>query len=286
MLRPLVERLIRKDFRPQNLDTIILGIRSKTDGRKAIRDIGDFVAHRESRFRGVIAEETQEWFHLARSTAYYLQNPIDLNNVHPDFLPSLEITLARMKKKFFQKEIGASYESARRLLKDIATRSTNNDGKILVRINSQREFDLISKLASKLVIQPAFDDAKLFDEFIAVLRSQSLLAKNEVKSLEYLRPILSRYAVSLMHKCVVILKDKSRVELVASPNLYDCEINIVAAIDVSPVGQHPSGIKMACNIYTSRIDPAEACDPMLLSVSDWQSIHIEIAPDGKITILK
>lgn len=286
MLRPLVERLLRGDFRPRDLDTIILAIRAKTDGRKAIRDIGDFVAHREDRFRGIIAEETQEWFHLARSTVYYSKEPVDLNNVHPDFLPSLEITLSRMDKHSLQKEVGASHQAAQRLLKNIKSRSTNKDGKISVGVNSQKEFDLISKLASKLVIRPAFDDAKLFDEFIAVLRSQGLLAKNEIKNLEYLRPTLSRYAVTLMHKCVVTLKDSSRVELVASPNFYDREINVTAAIDVYPIGHPQFGVKMACSIYTSKIDPAEACEPALLSVSDWQPVHIEIAPDGKITSLK
>lgn len=285
-LRPLVERLLRGDFRLHDLNTIVLALRAKTDGRKAIRDIGDFVAHREDRFRGVIADETQQWFHLARSTTFYLNQPVDFNNLHPEFLSSLEITLSRIDRLTFAKDIGISRHTAHRLLKEIVSRSKNEDGKISVTVSTQKELDLITKLASRLIVRPAFDDTKLFDEFVAVLKSQGLLAKDEVAKLEYLKPILSRYAVTLMHKCIATLKDGSRVELFASPNFYDRTINVTAAIDIYPVGHPKFGVKIACSIYTTKIDPVEACESTLLSISDWQPIHIEIAPDGKITSLR
>jgi hypothetical protein len=284
-LRAIVERLLRGDLRLHDLNTAILALRSRSDGRRAIKDMGDFIAHREDRFRGFVADETQDWFHLARSTAHYAfaKQPVDFDNLHPDLLKSLEITFSRMDTKSLARQINMKRSAAYRILQDIVGRAKIENGKTSVRINSQNETDLISQLASNLIVRPAFDDSNLFDEFVAALKSQGLLKKMELRNFAYLKPILSRYAVALMHKCVVTLKDGSRNELIASPNLTDHEIAVVAAVDAFPQGHKMHGVKMACNIYRAKVDPVESCDTaLLLEPINWSEIHLEIAPDGKL----
>jgi hypothetical protein len=69
--RARVQRLLRGDFRPDDLTGLFLYARDHCDGREPVAEIGHFVAHHQERDRGIVTKSTGEWsaairFHASR----------------------------------------------------------------------------------------------------------------------------------------------------------------------------------------------------------------------------
>jgi hypothetical protein len=61
-LQRRVQRLLRGDRRSDDLDRIFLSLRERSYGRASIREIGDFVAHRDKREKGLVTEKVRDIF--------------------------------------------------------------------------------------------------------------------------------------------------------------------------------------------------------------------------------
>lgn len=59
-LRQRVERYIRGDCRVADLDRMFLGLRDRCYGLNSIREIGDFVAHRDQREKGPVTDKVRD----------------------------------------------------------------------------------------------------------------------------------------------------------------------------------------------------------------------------------
>lgn len=59
-LRLRVQRLLRGERRHDDVDPLFLGLRDRAGGREIIREIGDFVAHRDERDRGTVLQQTSD----------------------------------------------------------------------------------------------------------------------------------------------------------------------------------------------------------------------------------
>jgi hypothetical protein len=71
-LRVRVERLLRGNFRAEDLNRLFLYARDRCQGRESVQEIGDFVAHHDERSKGVVTRRTRDFFFalaLERSTA-------------------------------------------------------------------------------------------------------------------------------------------------------------------------------------------------------------------------
>lgn len=60
-LRIRVERLLRGDLRSADLTAIFLALRDYSGGRECVVEIGDFIAHRGERRKGLITREARDF---------------------------------------------------------------------------------------------------------------------------------------------------------------------------------------------------------------------------------
>ena len=63
--RTRVERLLRGDFRVDDLTRLFLYARDRCDGRESVKEVGDFVAHHNERNKGTVTRATREWFAIS-----------------------------------------------------------------------------------------------------------------------------------------------------------------------------------------------------------------------------
>ena len=89
--RARVERLLRGDFRVDDLTRLFLYARDRCDGREPVQEVGDFVAHHDERTKGLITRVTRDWFSIARVWGAVVQlkqqlDPQNMPDTFPDFL--------------------------------------------------------------------------------------------------------------------------------------------------------------------------------------------------------
>src|SRR5688572_6682491 len=88
-MRARVGRLLRRDFRSDDLTRLFLYARDRCDGRESVQEIGDFVAHHDERTKGLITRSTRDWQITAWHYTLRIQNALDrfrLSKDYPEFL--------------------------------------------------------------------------------------------------------------------------------------------------------------------------------------------------------
>jgi hypothetical protein len=207
-----VDRLLRGEFRPDDLTGLFLYARDHSDGRETIVDIGDFVAHHDKRDRGIITRSTREWFAVVR----YHMSRFRPNGVHPfdskrmptatqDFF---KIAVNRLNAKLIRQVTGLHRVKAYEMMQSLAARLVyNSDGTWALPSDvSQSEFDLINCVSKSIVVKPAFSPGRICDDFLATLRSNALISKeDERRYADSMCTLIQLYAIAAMQLCTTAL---------------------------------------------------------------------------------
>src|SRR4051794_38876694 len=186
-LRIRVERLLRGDVRVDDLMFLFLFVRDRNDGREAVQEIGDFVAHQAERTKGIVTREVRDWY---RVTSFMFPHKvtgvkkIDLNRLSAEFPAFLQAALRRASPISMRDHAGLRRADATQLLPSILRKmATNKDGTLtMTAAHTQTELKLVEFLCGHLHARPAFDGKRLLDEFSATLKSNALLRKDETAS--------------------------------------------------------------------------------------------------------
>ncbi|RVO95009.1 hypothetical protein [Sinorhizobium meliloti] len=285
-----VERLLRGDFRPDDLTGLFLYARDHCDGREPVAEIGHFVAHHHERNRGLITRATREWCAVARFHLYQFgpdgKSGFDARRMPPATRDYFKIAAKRLGPKVIMRDTKLRQAEAHAMMQTLADRLTQNaDGTwALPEPSSQTELDLLKCICSYLVVQPAFDGDRLFDDFIATLKSNALITKEEIReNSESLKVLVQLYAVAAMHNCIVQLDEVSTVRLRGTAEHRKIEVN--APISVYFPGWDRELVN-ACAIFCiPDIDSAAYCHPDLLANKDWD-FELEVGPDRRLSPLR
>jgi hypothetical protein len=146
------------------------------------------------------------------------------------------------------------------------------------------ELALVHCVSSLIVVKPAFEADRLCDDFIATVKSNALITRQEIKDhRDSLNILVQLYAVMAMHNCFIQVGDDTKIKLKASPNVHGKEIAVSAAVeDAFP---QKANIAVSCSIFTAHTDPALHCHPDLLNDKPWDR-EIELSPDKRISPLR
>src|SRR5215471_17427645 len=201
--RARLERLLRGDFRPDDLKDLFLYLRDHCDGRETIRDIGDFTAHHNERDRGIITRSTRDWFVTARyffATKEPSWNLQKLPSVAQDYF---RIAVPRIDAKWIRDKIGLKHLQAHKMMLNLAERLIRNaDGTWAMPSDSaQTERRLVDEITRVMVVKPAFDADRLSKDFLEALKSNALITKEEIRThgTTALKILVQLYAVAAMH---------------------------------------------------------------------------------------
>jgi hypothetical protein len=276
-------------FRPDDLMGLFLYARDHCDGREPVTEIGDFVAHHNERDKGIVTRSTREWFAVARFHVSRFGphgKPLDSRKMPPTTRDYFKIAVNRLDAKLIREKTGMRRVDAYKLLNDVAERLAQNvDGTWALPSNlTQPEVSLIEYVSSVMVVKPAFEADRLCDDFIATLKSNGLITKEELSEhREALGTLVQLYAVAAMHNCVVQIGDGTTTQLKASPEPDVKQIIVNAAVPDARPNQPP--IFISSSMFTANVDPRIHCHADLLANRDW-SLEIEVAQDKRLSPLR
>lgn len=127
----------------------------------------------------------------------------------------------------------------------------------------------------------AFNDTRLMDDFAATLKSHGLILKGEMQSFTDLAPLISLYAITMLHFCRILDADGSTIQLRASRD-HDGPIRVSAYVPTSFRGVN---IFLGAPMFTTSFDVAPHCDAnLLLASAEWE-YELEVRPDKKLARL-
>lgn len=128
--RARVERLLRGEFRPDDIASLFLFARDHCDGRETVSDIGDFVAHHSERDRGIVTRLTREWFATARYYAASLRPNapphFDGQKLPPVTQEYFKIAVNRIPAQIIREKTGFRREVAYKIMLSVASRLNQN----------------------------------------------------------------------------------------------------------------------------------------------------------------
>jgi hypothetical protein len=270
-LRVRVKRLLSDDFCVEDLTTLFLALRDRADGREAVIEIGDFVAHREERTVGITTNATRDAFLFTR---HYANIPINLSDLPSDFADLLRAAHRRLSQSVVTKETGLGRVGAGKLLTSIIDKiETHSTGKQFLPSPSTREERLIACLLRHFRSLPAFDEERLFNEFVDSLISNKLLTQTERGAFSKLKGTIALYAIASMHACTIDLADGTKARLSASADTGSGKIGVFAEAPVTVRGKPPF-VNLA--IFTTSLRADDHCDASLLGQSPVWTCHLEL----------
>jgi hypothetical protein len=212
--------------------------------------------------------------------------PFDGQNMPPATRDYFKIAVNRIDAKFILQKTGLRRAAAYQIMLSLADRLTPNaDGTwALPRDLTNNELNLAQCVSSVMVVKPAFEAARLFDDFVAALKSNGLITKDEIRDhTDTLRILVQLYAVAAMHNCIVQIGDGTTTQLKAKAEITSKQIPANAAVpNTLP---HMPRVFISTSMFTADLDPTVHCHPDLLEKQEWD-FEIEVAPDKRLSPLR
>jgi hypothetical protein len=281
-LRIRVERLLKGDIRIEDLTTLFLALRGRCDGREILTEMGDFVAHRDERNKGIVTQACRDYFTSLRLFLDHSSgaNPVTLDDLPSNFADALYGSFRRTDNGVIKDETGLKRSAAELLLKGILKRLLKtNDNKIFLAWPTNDDVALINCLIRRTSGKAMFTDDMLFEEFSASLAMNGLLKPKERRQLRLRKNAITLYAVSHMHQCVVDLGDGTKAKLFARSNIGGDCFGIVASAPVR-------SFTVVGAMFQTGMNLDEACEPDLLTAVDQWEFGFELTPKGTLTQLR
>jgi hypothetical protein len=261
-LRTRASRLLRDSYQAEDLTTLLLALRQFDGIGETLKEVGDFVAHRVERNKGIVTKGVQDFF---VSTRFHFPrivkaSPIDLTDLPADIVAAMWATFRRTDSREIKKKTGLKRQDAEKALSALEKRVIILGGRRALAWPTETDIVLIKFLACVFVSKPAFDDRKLHREFVDALVQKSLIEAREAGRLASIRAPLALYTVACMHECHVDLGDGTHAKLAASPGIEDKEacIQVIASFKVISDGK--AG-QVMFPIFRTDIPPKDGCNP-------------------------
>lgn len=284
--RVRVERLLRGDFKQEDLTRLFLFARGRCGGRDSVKEIGDFVAHHSRRTKGLTTETAQDWFAISAFTVTRFLNPLPTNENLPAIFPAyLQATFRRIQRHSAKnnrapRPRGNGVE--RLLLSTIEKFERHADGtfSIIPSRHSPIEHALIKDLCSVIVNRPAFDGDELYKDFAATLTDNAILRKTELADFEKLKPAIILYAVTIMHRCLIKIDNTLSINInamVTAPSGVDGVIEVQCGVPVVN-----SATTIFCAIFSTSLRADLYCEPALLALPQPWNFELEVTPNIRL----
>jgi hypothetical protein len=279
-LRGRVRRLLAGSHKVNDLDRLFLALRDRSHKRESVREIGDFVAHRDERQKGLVTQTGRDVF------------------------TSIDVWSLRLRgRKPSTQDIARAAWANFRLASDnqLKVGCGLQRGTVKGRLKSglsklergetlaAQEIKVIDYLGDRFIWKPAFTDEQLFTEFRDVLLLNSIIVNSDILALDGIKTFLTLYAISCMHGSAVVLENGTRAELLAGFfNQKRClEVKMQIGFDDAP-----KPIMAPICLFLTSLQPEDHCEAKLLELGikgqppfAW-SEPLEVGSDGRLGLVR
>jgi hypothetical protein len=293
-MRAIVRRMLKKDIRPEDLMSLFIYVRDRCDGRESIREVGDFVAHRTDRTKGLVTRRARDFFVSFRFWVFLDELEWKIN---PNQLPRYfrEVLWSHFRRESDERIRSASgfskAEVGKRL--PLLIRGLRVNSNRTIRLNpfyTWPERRLIEGLSYTFNFAvPAFTGDTLFADFIAVLRSNGLLENSEIPEFMAVRSWAVLFAASFMHNCLIRFEDghELRLTLRTRSGSPTDTLQVDAIFYVPTFRVHGISAKIGMStMFSTDIAAKDGCAEELLAIRGlWKDFYVELTRDGLLNKL-
>jgi len=271
-LRHRVERYISGDRRVSDLDRIFLGLRARCYGLASIREIGDFVAHRDQREKGPVTDKVKD---IQLSLESWLAQG---DGKVPDLASAKRISAANLRTAT-DVQLDARLGLRREVVKAVLAQAIKKMESDRFDKLTQREKAVFNYLAAAFIWNPAFTDEQVAEDLATVLIKVGALQTNERAAFDADHSFLALYIIALMHDSTVVMEDGSRFDLIAGFANKENRIEVKARIELDGWGKQVTA--PVCVFWTKLIGPEHCSDDLAATPGAWIGA-IEIDASGRL----
>lgn len=278
-LRGRVRRLLGGSHHVHDLDRLFLALRDRAHERESFREIGDFVAHRDERHKGLVTQTGRDVFTSIDVWSLRLRG----RKPSPqDIVRAAWANFRLASDSQLKVDCGLQRGTVKGRLKSGLSKLERGEAL------AGQEIKVIDYLGNRFIWRPAFTDEQLFNEFRDVLLLNSIIVKADIPALDGIKTFLTLYAISCMHGSAVVLENGTRAELLAGFfNQKRClEVKMQIRFDDAP-----KPISAPICLFLTSLQPENHCEAKLLELESkgqppfsW-SEPIEVGADGRLALV-
>lgn len=274
-LRRRVERLLAGRRSLEDLQRIYLDQRDRAYGRASVLEIGDFIAHREERVKGVVTRRVEDLLLSGRTWIAAVLGDI----------PQLDSPVLRDRARAnFRLATDDQIRVNLGLKRDVAKSALERGLKALARKEriTDREAEVLVFFGTKFIWNPAFTDYQLFDDLVAVLVKNGALAKDEIADFQAVKVFNTLFAITQMHGSTIVAADSTR-----SP-IYGFGANSFGRLEVKgqlSFATQPKPVTADLCVFWTTLDAKTHCSPALLEDSASWSEPLDVVDGAMLDVL-
>ena len=274
-LRHRARRLMTGDRRVADLDRLFLGLRARAGAQSCFREIGDFVAHRETREKGLITQVGRDVF---TSVDVWSLKMRGRDQTWADIARAAHANLRLASDEQLQAGCGCQRSSAKQRLQRALAKVEQR------RRPTDKEIRVLDYLGNRFIWKPAFTAVQLGAEFREVLLRTGIIQPEDADFSEETRTFLALYAIALMHGSAIILDHGHRARLLAgfANRQRHLEVKVEIVFD-----ELSKPLMAPVCLFLTELPPEPNCTPSLLEATgpvlpSYWNFPLELGLDGKL----
>ena len=269
-IRTRVRRLLEGEPRSADLDRIFLSLRPRSHGRDSVREIGDFVAHREEREKGAVTRRAQDILISARAWTRGLLGET------PDPATIAEVAAANLRTAT-DEQLNIRTGLRRQVVGSVLAQGLK---KLERRAElTIREQMVIAYLGGAFIWNPVFTDVQLAGDLLHVLGRCGLLPSGSRPEPADFLPFLSLYAVALMHGSALRFADGQKADLRSEHTNKEDLLEVKAML---PVTKQPKTVQASVCMFWTTLRAVEHCSGRVMNEPHLWNGPLDIDGQGKL----
>lgn len=277
-LRLRVRRLLHGERRSDDLDRLYLALRARSTGCPTVLEIGDFIAHRDQREKGMITQVGRD---VLTSVDVWSLSMRNLPIKDCDIIRAAHANLRLATDEQIRTALGWSRQLATGRLKKALAKFEKGDSL------SESEYAALAYFGNRFIWRPAFSASDLVSELGTLLERTGLMSGDDLDRLKAASGFITLHALCAMHGSSITLTDGRTARLFVGYANQDGWLEVKVDLRFHELGKP---LMTPICLFLTDLKARDFCVDELLEIAPMLANHwampLEIDPDGRLAPLR